>query len=162
VGRFLERAVNTVALLGEHYVAQAAEDAAGADQTVTYLEWVGLLRSCTAFEAYCRVYTADLRADRIAGFLLLDPAFPHSVRFSVEQVGEGLDAIAKVTGAEPVARVNRLAGRLSATLRFSQIEEVMAADLQAFLHDIEMQCLEVHNAMYEAYVAYPIESAVTG
>jgi uncharacterized alpha-E superfamily protein len=162
VGRYLERAVNTAALLGEHYAAQAEGDEAGAVPVVTYLEWVGLLRSCTAFEAYCRVYTADLRPDRIASFLLLDPAFPHSVRFSVEQVGDGLDAIARVAGASSTARVNRLAGRLSAALRFSQIEEVMAADLQAFLADIEAQCLEVHNAMYETYVAYPIERAVAG
>jgi uncharacterized alpha-E superfamily protein len=159
VGRYLERAVNTVALLSEHYVAQDDSEAV-ADQAVTYLEWVGLLRSCTAFEAYCRVYTADLRADRVANFLLLDPTFPHSVRFSVEQVVQGLESIAEVTGAEPVARVNRLAGRLRATLRFSQIEEVMAGDFQAFLRDIEMQCLEVHNTMYETYIAYPIESAV--
>ena len=25
-----------------------------------YLDWMGLLRSATAFEAYCKVYTADL------------------------------------------------------------------------------------------------------
>jgi uncharacterized alpha-E superfamily protein len=159
VGRYLERAVNTVALLGEHYAAQDAADPQ-AEFTGAYLEWVGLLRSCTAFEAYCRVYTADLRPDRIAEFLLLDPAFPHSVRFSVEQVGAALEAIAEVTGAQATARVNRLAGRLRADLRFSQVEEILAGDLQHFLEDIERQCLEIHNAMYETYVAYPIERAV--
>ena len=84
------------------------------------------------------------------------------MRFSVERVGDGLDAIAEVAGAASTARVNRLAGRLRAALRFSQIEEVMAADLQVFLQDIEAQCLDVHNAMYETYVAYPIERAVAG
>ena len=33
-----------------------------------YLEMVGLLKSCTAFEAYCKVYTADLSPERIAEF----------------------------------------------------------------------------------------------
>ena len=44
-----------------------------------HMEWIGLLRSCTAFEAYCKVYTADLRPERVAEFLLLNPEFPHSV-----------------------------------------------------------------------------------
>ena len=39
---------------------------------------------CTAFEAYCKVYTADLNPDRIIEFLLLNPEFPHSVRYSVD------------------------------------------------------------------------------
>jgi uncharacterized alpha-E superfamily protein len=82
------------------------------------------------------------------------------VRFSVEQVGDGLDAIAELAGTAATARVIRLAGRLRAALRFSQIEEVMAADLQAFLADVEAQCLEVHNAMYVTFVAYPIERVV--
>ena len=51
-----------------------------------YLEWVGLLQYCTAFEAYCKKYTAELRPLRVAEFLLLNPDFPHSVRFSVDQV----------------------------------------------------------------------------
>ena len=31
-----------------------------------YLEWIGLLRCCTAFEAYCNVYTADLTQRRFS------------------------------------------------------------------------------------------------
>ncbi len=34
-----------------------------------YLDWMGLLRSATAFEAYCKVYTADLTPDHIFEFL---------------------------------------------------------------------------------------------
>jgi uncharacterized alpha-E superfamily protein len=51
-----------------------------------YLEWMGLLRSATAFEAYCKVYTADLTPERILEFLLLDPEFPHSLRFSIDSL----------------------------------------------------------------------------
>ena len=56
VGRYLERAWSLTMLLGvyEREVFPAEE----ADDTSAYLEWVGLLRICTAFEAFCRVYTA--------------------------------------------------------------------------------------------------------
>jgi len=41
------------------------KDSVDADE---YLEWIGLLRCCTAFEAYCKVYTADLTHGRILNF----------------------------------------------------------------------------------------------
>ena len=78
-GRFLERADATAALLDLHFtdVGRAAPA-----RTADHAEWVGLLRSCSALEAYCRCYTADLRPERIAEFLLLNPEFPRSVRFA--------------------------------------------------------------------------------
>ena len=63
-----------------------------------HLEWVGLLRSCSALEAYCRCYTADLRPERIAEFLLLNPEFPRSVRFAAARVESAIRAIAQLTG----------------------------------------------------------------
>jgi uncharacterized alpha-E superfamily protein len=171
VGRYLERAVATAALLSVYYgdrlsaaVAGAEADAEAeeslADQTPEYLEWVGLLKSCTAFEAYCRVYTADLRLDRIVEFLLLDPAFPHSVRFSVDMVQAALRSISDDTGRRPGDRVNRLAGRLWASLRYSHIEEIMASGLQEYLADIEHQCIGAYESVYETYIAYPVDWAL--
>ncbi len=167
VGRYLERAMATAALLSVYYGdrqtgVEPESDAAEshADQTPGYLEWVGLLKSCTAFEAYCRVYTADLRLDRVAEFLLLDPVFPHSVRFSVEMVQAALRTISDATGRRASDRVNRLAGRLGASLRYGHIEEVMASGLQGYLADIERQCIGAYEAVYETYIAYPVDQAL--
>ena len=55
-----------------------------------FVEWVGLLKSCCAFEAYCRHYTADVRPQRIAEFLVLNPGFPRSIHFAVARVQQGL------------------------------------------------------------------------
>src|SRR6202167_5649566 len=78
-GRFLERTVAVSSLVSEHF-RELPEDREESDPV--HLEWIGLLRSCTAFEAYCKAYTADLKPDRIAEFLVLHPSFPHSIRFS--------------------------------------------------------------------------------
>ena len=109
-GRFLERGNAIATLLGAYYERSARQPASEADdrvadQTAQYLEWVGLLKSCTAFEAYCRVYTADVTPDRITEFLLLDPVFPHSVRFSIDGVQDR---------AEPRSRRRRAGVRTSA------------------------------------------------
>ena len=61
VGRFLERATATTILL-EAYHKDLWGKARHARPTEAneYIEWMGLLRNATAFEAFCKVYTADL------------------------------------------------------------------------------------------------------
>ena len=124
-----------------------------------YLEWVGLLKSCTAFEAYCKKYTAEIRPMRVAEFLLLSPDFPHSVRFSVERIHSALQAVGDLTDRKASAPM-RLAGRLRASLSFTQIEEIMAEGLDSYLANIRTLCAQAHTAIHQIYFDYPVESAM--
>ena len=82
LGRYLERASSTAALLDVQFREAPPADA-GVPGVSEFVEWVGLLKSCCAFEAYCRHYTADVRPQRIAEFLVLNPGFPRSIHFAV-------------------------------------------------------------------------------
>jgi uncharacterized alpha-E superfamily protein len=157
IGRFIERASKTAALLAAHI-----EDFTGESQqgVTSYLDWVGLLKSVTAFEAYCQVYTADLRPDRIAEFLILNDQFPHSVRYAARHVHTSLRALSRTTAAPRAHAVDRLAGRLHSMLDYMQIDEVMAGDLESMLLDIQNQCLQIHNSIYQIYITPPIESII--
>jgi uncharacterized alpha-E superfamily protein len=159
VGRFIERASATATLLDVHFneFADAKGQSTGPRQ---YLDWVGLLKSCTAFEAYCKVYTAELRPDRIAEFLLLNAECPRSVRFAADRVQTAFQAIAEATGTRKAGRVNRLAGRLRAALNFGQIDEIIEGGLHDYLSNIQRQCAQIHTAIQQTYVAYSIESAL--
>ena len=127
---------------------------------------MGLLRSATAFEAYCKVYTADLTPERILEFLLLDPEFPHSLRFSIESVESALAKIHSKSGLKgPKSQgeqLHRIAGRLSAQLSFSGIDELLQGDITAYLHSIQQQCQAIHESIYQQYVDYPIQMALAG
>jgi len=125
-----------------------------------YLEWVGLLKSCAAFEAYCKKYTAELRPLRVAEFLLLNLEFPHSVRFSVDMVHAALRAIAEMTERKAEQPV-RLAGRLRATLSFGQIDEIIASGANAYVQSVRQQCGQAHNAIHQIYFDYPVEEALS-
>ena len=124
-----------------------------------YLEWVGLLKSCAAFEAYCKAYTAELRPLRVAEFLLLNSDFPHSVRFSVDRVHGALTAIGELTDRRADQPV-RLAGKLRAALSFSQIDEILAFGAGAYVDDIRWQCGNAHSAIHQVYFDYNVESAL--
>lgn len=159
IGRYLERARSVAALLDVHF-SEFHRSIERAPETSDHLEWVGLLRSCTAFEAYCKNYTADLTPDRVAEFLLLNAEFPHSVRFSVDMIQTSLNALPEATASRKGGRVARLAGRLRASLSFTQIEEIMGSGIHTHLENIQRQCGQIHSAAYQGYIDYPIDSAL--
>ena len=69
---------------------------------------MGLLASCAAFESYCKVYTAELKPDSMAEFLLLNPEFPYSVRYAVERMGAAIAAISRTSFAKANGRSSEL------------------------------------------------------
>lgn len=157
LGRFIERANDTAILLGVYFTTLAHQTAGETDD---YLSWVGLLKCLTAFEAFCKVHTADIRPDKIAEFVLLNPDFPRSIHFAARTILNALDAVAEHTEASKTGRPNRLAGRLMAALSFSQIDEIMGGGLQRYLDDIQGLCSQIHNAIQHTYIAYSADSAL--
>jgi uncharacterized alpha-E superfamily protein len=164
LGRFIERAWATAALLDVHFLAssQAPEeqtDAVPSDH-LDYLEWVSLLRSCSALEAYCKVYTAaSIHSHRIAEFLLLNAESPRSIRFATAMIQSALQAIAKASSARRTSRVERLAGRMRAALDYDQIEDIID-DIHSYLENIQQQCMTIDSVIYQTYIFYPIDSTV--
>lgn len=158
LGRFLERAASTARLL-DHYFLDF-EESINSEHSEEHLEWIGLLKSCTAFEAFCKVYTADLSPTRIAEFLLLDDEFPHSIRFAVDQLQSTLDAIDRMSPARKAVILENLAGRMRSSLSFSGIEEILSGGLHAYLEGFQRQCKQIHMSMHQVYIAYPIQSAL--
>jgi uncharacterized alpha-E superfamily protein len=161
LGRNLERVVNTTHLLRVEFDALATHVGGRtlADEP-TYLEWLGLLKACAAFEAYSKVYTFDLQPNHIAEFLLLNEEFPRSVDFAVVSVQSALDALAKATDTHKSNRVYRLAGRLRSSLEYADIGEIMDGGLGDYLDDIQKQCFDIHDAMYQIYISYSAEQKI--
>jgi uncharacterized alpha-E superfamily protein len=161
VGRYIERATATAILLEAYH-----EDLWGQPEKAMegneYLDWMGLLRSATAFEAYCKVYTADLTPDRILEFLLLDREFPHSLRFSIDSLQNALAAIQEDSGKASAEPLRRLAGRLQASLNYSSLDEILNQDVVAYLQGIKTQCRDIHETIYALYVDYSIQAALAG
>jgi uncharacterized alpha-E superfamily protein len=160
LGRYLERAYATATLLEvfqpELYGVPEREHSG-----YQYLEQVGLLRCCTAFEAYCQVYTADITAARILEFLLLNRDFPHAIRYSVDGVMSAIESIQRTGGRRPPEELTAGIGRLHAMLGYTTIGEILAGNPATFLHTIREQCMRIHELIYRYYVQYSIQSALT-
>ena len=113
VGRYLERAGATAALVDLHF----REDVAALPPTPSPSGW-GCCDRAPRSRRTAAATPRDLRPERIAEFLLLNPEFPRSVRFAAARVESALRAIAQLAGRDerrprraaggPAARVARL------------------------------------------------------
>jgi uncharacterized alpha-E superfamily protein len=157
LGRYLERGTATASLLDVQF-RECDVDTTQVESVSDYVEWVGLLKSCCAFEAYCRHYTADLTSTRIAEFLVLNPDFPRSVHFAVARVQASLGSISVLTG-HMNGHATRLAGRLLASLNYGMIDEIIG-DLPTYLQGIVRQAGDIDSALFQEYVAYPADSGL--
>jgi uncharacterized alpha-E superfamily protein len=162
VGKFLERAASTAAVLDLHFGLAAASLPSASSTDVApgdRVEWIALLRSCGALEAYSRHYTADVQPRRMAEFLLLNAEFPRSARFAASHVESGLRALALLTGRPAGGQAERMAGRLHALLGYGLVDEILQ-DPHAYLDGLTNNCALVHNALHQTYITYRIESAL--
>jgi uncharacterized alpha-E superfamily protein len=154
-GCFVERAASTAKLL-DAFLVDAGDAPAALDQA----DWVALLRSCSALEGYCRRYTADVRAERVTEFLLLDVECPRSICFAATRLEAALRAIARYAGRTGGGRAERLSGRLRASLDYGQVDEILSDDPHGYLTTVIRQCAQIHTAVYQSYISYPIETAL--
>ncbi|MBK7598605.1 MAG: alpha-E domain-containing protein [Acidobacteria bacterium] len=159
LGRYIERVGLTTSLLDAHFKSMLKSDkltAGGQD----YISWVALLKSCTSFESYCQTYTADIRPERIAEFLLLNAESPRSVRFAAKTIQTSLETLSRINSKLKPGRAQRYAGRFRATLDYAQVDEIMADNIHNYLENIQRQCGQIHTAVHQQYIAYSVESAL--
>ena len=117
-----------------------------------------LLRMACALEPYLRVYTADMQPRFIQEFLLLDEDFPRSVRFCTARIEEHLSSISRPVEGAGLIGPDRLAGRLRARLQYADLDELEAQGPTEFLRTVLDECWSIHRAVYETFVAYPLEA----
>jgi uncharacterized alpha-E superfamily protein len=158
-GRYMERS-SAIATLLELYYRHPFSTPGGMIDSTQYLEWVGLLRSCTAFEAFCNLYTADLTPGRVLEFLLLNPLFPHSLRYSVNSLVEALAGIQSEGRRSFSEHLTRRAGKLQASLSFAQVDEIVTRDAGGYLRDVLGQCRIIQELIYQLYISYSVDTAL--
>jgi uncharacterized alpha-E superfamily protein len=92
IGRYIERADQTTRLLDikYHLLLPSVSDV-GSPTDVS--QWNALLRSAAGYHAYRRLHAASTSPARVAGFLLLNQAFPRSVHHCMREVGRLLSEV---------------------------------------------------------------------
>lgn len=149
-GQFLERAeqaCRTVAVKIALLLERGPRPAGAVDTIL----WMSLLRSCSALEAYRKVYVTRVEPALVVDFLVLEAEFPRSVRHAVAVTA---DAVRRIGGEAPEgdrALPGRLLGRLSARLEYAEVPEIFHAGVGPYLERIERDLREASAAIQNAY-----------
>lgn len=151
VAKYLERADVTARVIQTRFsvLSQMEEE----EQPVN-IHLMGVLRACCSLETYRRLHLADLDADRVAQFLILQRDFPRSIRFCVDQAKDALEAIRASNGVRTPTAPERVLGRLSSQLEYTDINEVLASGLGKFLEQIQSNVAEASVALQKTYFMY--------
>jgi uncharacterized alpha-E superfamily protein len=132
LGTFLERADNTARLVDVKFHAVQSDFmglAEEKDQEYDFYHWSAILRSVSGFEVYRKVYRDVIRPERVAELLILRPDMPRSLLGCLNEVMRNLARVS----SDPASETRRRAGKLRADLQYSQIDEILATGLHAFL-----------------------------
>lgn len=141
-GRFLERAENTVRILRSlcgAFSALQEEDSRGA-----YAVLQGILKSVSGYQTFRRYYADEVTVPAIFHFLLTQPSFPRSVRYSFHRLEDHLGHLlkdpARGGGQE---KAIRYAGKIRAELDFLEEEPVQEEGYGETLDFLGGACLKL-------------------
>ena len=153
-GQYLERADNTLRTLTVRY--RQSKGQAPVAEGVELHRGMALLKSLSAYEAFRKRYHDGLSPEHIADFLLLDPLFPRSVRFSARVVAEIASELAKESPGTS-GEAERRAGWLSAQLNYAADASTLRGDDEEGLEDLLISLADVSDAFTAVYFSQTSE-----
>ncbi len=150
LGRYLERADQTTRLLDTRFHALAPRMSAG-DGEVDAGQWNSLLRAAAGYHAYRREHPSGYRPREVAGFLLVNTAFPRSVGLNLAQLEWHLTQLrtryALRGGAKALERVDTLNGALTR----QTVNDLVDGRLSPFLDWMQREIAALHADIVEGF-----------
>jgi len=140
LGRFLERAAMTTAVLQTHDPD---------DDSVS--EWQRLLEMCCAMEPFARTVRHSNDPRDALEFLLLHRSFPRSVLYCTSEVDHALHRLSETAPGTFSNQAERVTGRLTSMLDFVALNEIFEEGPVDFARRLGARLAEVGDAVEATY-----------
>lgn len=152
-GKFLERADSTSRVLDIkfHILLPSGEQIGG---SVDITQWLAVLRSCSAMEAFLKISHGNVSSWQVAEFLILHDKFPRSLRFCVDSIDQALHSISGIDRAHFGNEAERLCGMLRSNLDYTTIEAVFHTGLHQYLDQTQLRLMEISDALVKTYCSW--------
>jgi uncharacterized alpha-E superfamily protein len=161
LGKYIERADRTSRILDikYHILLPSGEQVGG---NVDTLQWMAVLKSCSALEPYRKHYRGQVSPWTVAEFLIKNKTFPRSIFFCVDAVDEALHKVTGVDRGDFVYSVEceRLSGKLLADLSYVTIGEILRSGLHEYMDTIQKRLVDISDAIFHQFCEWIDESAV--
>jgi uncharacterized alpha-E superfamily protein len=150
IGKYLERGDQTTRLVDIKYHTLLPREA-GVGSQVDISQWSAVLRSAAAYHAYRRVMPRSLTPPAVAGFLLLNNAFPRSLSLTMRQVYWALGQLRTDYGLRRGGAALERLEELRAAVSDQTIEQIILRGLHEFLDWVQLQLRDIQNDVAEAF-----------
>ncbi len=154
LGRAIERGDwATRVMLGHfHVVEKDADDS----QSLRGADWVGVLKSLTAFQMYRRNVQGPVTGLRVVRFLTCSSVFPRSIAYCVREAEQ---ALARLPNSEAAAAA---AARLSTDLVTAHCMARQETDSSALLTAVQTELAGLHGLITATYFVPPLRALTHG
>lgn len=156
LGKYLERAdsISRVLDIKYHLLLPGPAPVGG---HVDITQWMAVLRSCSAMEAYLKINVGRVTGPQVAEFLILHDEFPRAIHFCVNQLDAALHRISGCDASHFSNEAERLCGNLRSRLNYATIEEVFQGGLHQFLDHTQLELIKITNAFTQKYLLWKEE-----
>jgi len=154
VGKFLERADKTSRILDikYHILLPSVDEVGGA---VDAVQWGAILRSCSAFEAYHRLFVSSVNPYKVSDFLIFNEHFPRSIKFSIRELDRNMHRISGCPLNQYSNEAERHSGRILSEMTYSGIDDAFNRGLHEYLTGLQGQLIEIGKAVFDTYMFHP-------
>lgn len=151
LGRFMERADMTTRIVDVRSANLLPEETTELLPFAT-IQWVSVLKSMTAYQAYRRSEQVRVQRGPVLRFLFQHPEFPRSVRHCIEACRQSLERLPRNESAL------RVAGRLKRNLESTEPRKLNQQQLHAYIDDLQMAVGELHVEISRTWFPPPLEA----
>ena len=154
LGRLLERADKTTRILDVKYflLLPSPEQVGG---VLDELQWIALLRTAGAYQMFRQAQQRAIAPEAVAGFLLLNPVFPRSVRYCLERISETLRIVRSNAVPGAPDELECLSGLTLARWSFTRIEDLIANGLHEAIDQLQQDLNQLHTLIEQRYFIAP-------
>jgi uncharacterized alpha-E superfamily protein len=149
IGQFLERADKLSRILDVHSYYQLPSESSKLS-TFELIQWGAILRSTSSYDMYLQEF-GDPRWNHIVEFLLLNPYFPRSLRYSLQEVQKSLHAITGNAIGTFQLPIEKTLGRMKVNLDYIEVDEIIGFGVHDYLDRVQVRLNEVGKLVYETF-----------
>jgi len=152
IGWSLERAEMTARLVDLQFQSLLETPLIGG--TADNHQWMAVLKSVGAYEAYRRQFHSPIEPERVAEMLILHAKHPRSIRFSITELQSGLRAISGSNAGSYANEAERLTGKVLEGLRYDTIHDIFRRGLHSYLSGLLDNCRAIGEDIARSYFYY--------
>ena len=150
IGKYLERADQITRLVDIKYHTLLPREA-GIGSEVDVSQWGAVLRAAAAYHAYRRNMPRRMAPTAVAGFLLLNNAFPRSLSLTLRQVYWALGQLRTDYGLRRSGAILERLDELRAALGDQTIEQIIVRGLHEFLDWVQIELRAIQDGIAMAF-----------